>query len=77
MSVFNTNWWYSVKCLLLVFVVAPAIMSSCGVIICAAVECWKRMQMPRCSKCLYFGTVQCPMYGRNDPDDYCSKGKKW
>ena len=31
----------------------------------------------RCRKCRYWATVQCPLYGRNTPSDFCSRGERW
>ena len=33
--------------------------------------------LPRCGRCRYWATVQCPLYGRNTPDDFCSRGERW
>lgn len=86
MTVFDENWWYAIKCLALVFVVAPCIMGSCGLIVCAFANIitrlanalhLHRMALPRCKKCKFYGMVQCPMHGKAEPNDFCSKGEKW
>lgn len=36
----------------------------------------RRLGLPRCGRCRYRATVQCPLYGRNTPGDFCSRGEK-
>lgn len=74
------------KALFMVFVVAPMLFML-GVSLVYAVSqflgsIWNaiilhRFPILRCKKCRYWATVQCPLYGRNTPDDFCSRGERW
>ena len=52
-----------------------------GMLICGLLWCGlrithamhlRRLGLPRCGRCRYWATVQCPLYGRNTPSDFCS-----
>lgn len=47
----------------------------CGLHITRAMHL-RRLGLPRCGRCRYWATVQCPLYGRNTPSDFCSRGEK-
>lgn len=82
MSVFEFNCLYAAKALFLVFVVAP-LLFMLGVSLVYAVSqflgsIWNAIILHhfpilRCRKCRYWATVQCPLYGRNTPSDFCSR----
>lgn len=86
MSVFEFNCLYAAKALFLVFVVAPLLFMF-GVSLVYAVSqflgsIWNAIILHhfpilRCRKCRYWATVQCPLYGRNTPSDFCSRGERW
>ncbi len=86
MSVFEFNCLYAAKALFMVFVVAPMLFML-GVSLVYAVSqflgsIWNaiilhRFPILRCKKCRYWATVQCPLYGRNTPSDFCSRGERW
>lgn len=78
MPVFDSNCLYIIKCLALVFVVAPCVLFTGGMLICGLMWCGLRitralnlrmMGLPRCGRCRYWATVQCPLYGHSTPDD--------
>lgn len=86
MPVFDSNCFYIIQCLVLVFVVAPCVLFAGGMLICGLMWCGLRITralnlrllgLPRCGRCRYWATVQCPLYGRNTPDDFCSRGERW
>ena len=37
----------------------------------------KHIRVITCAKCKYWATVDCPLYGENTADDFCSKAEKW
>lgn len=86
MSVFEFNCLYAAKALFLVFVVAP-LLFMLGISLVYAVSqflgsIWNAIILHhfpilRCRKCHYWATVQCPLYGRNTPSDFCSRGERW
>lgn len=85
MTVFDANCIYTIKCLALVFVVAPCVLFAGGMLICELMWCGLRITralhlrllgLPRYGRCRYWSTVQCPLYGRNTPDDFCSRGER-
>ena len=86
MSGFEFNCLYAAQALFMVFVVAPMLFML-GVSLVYAVSqflgsIWNaiilhRFPILRCKKCRYWATVQCPLYGRNTPDDFCSRGERW
>lgn len=47
----------------------------CGLRIIRALHL-RLLGLPRCGRCRYWATVQCPLYGRNTPSDSCSRGEK-
>lgn len=82
---FDSNCLYVIKCLALVFVAAPCVLFAGGMLICLLMWCGlhitramhlRRLGLPRCGRCRYWATVQCPLYGRNTPSDFCSRGEK-
>ena len=84
--VFDSNCFYIIQCLVLVFVVAPCVLFAGGMLICGLMWCGLRITramhlrllgLPRCGRCRYWATVQCPLYGRNTPSDFCSRGERW
>ena len=86
MTVFDENCLYVIKCLALVFVAAPFIMLCGAAVTCICVYIGRRladtlrlhrMALPRCGKCKFYGTVQCPLYFKACPDDFCSRGERW
>lgn len=84
MSVFEFNCLYAAKALFLVFVVAP-LLFMLGISLTYATSqflknVWRLMRLHHfpilhCKECLYWGTVQCPLYGKNSALDFCSQGK--
>lgn len=85
MTIFDANCLYVLKCLALVFVDAPCVLFAGGMLICLLLWCGLRiiralhlrlLGLPRCGRCRYWATVQCPLYGRNTPSDFCSRGEK-
>lgn len=85
MTIFDSNCLYVIKCLALVFVAAPCVLFAGGMLICLLMWCGlhitramhlRRLCLPRCGRCRYWATVQCPLYGRNTPDDFCSRGER-
>lgn len=83
--IFDSNCLYVLKCLALVFVAAPCVLFAGGMLICLLLWCGLRITralhlrllgLPRCGRCRYWATVQCPLYGRNTPSDFCSRGEK-
>lgn len=85
MTIFDANCLYVLKCLALVFLVAPCVLFAGGMLICLLLWCGLRiiralhlrlLGLPRCGRCRYWATVQCPLYGRNTPDDFCSRGER-
>lgn len=45
---------------------------------CAVIrKALRLLGLPRCGRCRYWATVQCPLYGRNTPSDFCSRGERW
>lgn len=84
MSVFEFNCLYAAKALFLVFVVAP-LLFMLGISLTYAASqflksVWRLMRSHHfpilcCKECLYWGTVQCPLYGKNTALDFCSQGK--
>ena len=86
MTVFDANCIYTIKCLALIFIAAPGMMligalliylfAWCGLHITRALNL-RLLGLPRCGRCRYWATVQCPLYGRNTPDDFCSRGERW
>lgn len=68
MPVFDSNCFYIIQCLALVFLAAPCVLFAGGMLICGLL--W-------CGRCRYWATVQCPLYGRNTPSDFCSRGERW
>ena len=67
-------------------VAAPCVLFAGGMLICLLMWCGlhitramhlRRLGLPRCGRCRYWATVQCPLYGRNTPDDFCSRGERW
>ena len=86
MTIFDANCLYVLKCLALVFVAAPCVLFAGGMLICLLAWCGlhitramqlRRLGLPRCGRCRYWATVQCPLYGRNTPSDFCSRGERW
>ena len=86
MPVFDSNCFYIIQCLALVFLVAPCVLFAGGMLICGLMWCGLRITramhlrllgLPRCGRCRYWATVQCPLYGRNTPSDFCSRGERW
>ena len=86
MPVFDSNCLYVLKCLALVFLAAPCILFAGAMLICLLIWCGLHIRnaiilhhfpILRCRKCRYWATVQCPLYGRNTPDDFCSRGERW
>lgn len=87
MTIFDANCLYVLKCLALVFVAAPCVLFAGGMLICLLMWCGlritralhlRRLGLPRCGRCRYWATVQCPLYGRNTPSDFCSRvGLRW
>lgn len=74
MTIFDANCLYVLKCLALVFVAAPCVLFAGGMLICLLIWCGlhitramhlRRLGLPRCGRCRYWATVQCPLYGRN------------
>ena len=85
MTIFDANCLYVIKCLALVFVATPCVLFAGGMLICLLMWCGlritramhlRRLGLPRCGRCRYWATVQCPLYGRNTPDDFCSRGER-
>lgn len=85
MTIFDANCLYVLKCLALVFVAAPCVLFAGGMLICLLMWCGlhitramhlRRLGLPRCGRCRYWATVQCPLYGHNTPSDFCSRGEK-
>ena len=86
MPVFDSNCLYVIKFLALVFLAAPCVLFAGSILICGLMWCGLRITramhlrllgLPRCGRCRYWATVQCPLYGRNTPDDFCSRGERW
>ena len=86
MPVFDSNYLYIIQCLALVFLAAPCVLFAGGMLICGLMWCGlritralnlRRLGLPRCGRCRYWATVQCPLYGRNTPSDFCSRGERW
>lgn len=86
MPVFDSNCLYVLKCLALVFLAAPCILFAGAMLICLLIWCGlhitralnlRLLGLPRCGRCRYWATVQCPLYGRNTPADFCSRGERW
>lgn len=86
MSVLESNFTSAAAALVLVFVAAPFIMLCGAVVTCICVYIGRRladtlrlhrMALPRCGKCKFYGTVQCPLYSKACPDDFCSRGERW
>lgn len=86
MSVFEANFDSIAAALTLVFVVAPVIMLCGAAVTCICIYIGRRladslrlhrMALPRCGKCKFYGTVQCPLYDKACPDDFCSRGERW
>lgn len=86
MPVFDSNCLYVLECLALVFIAAPCVLFAGGMLICLLAWCGLRITralnlrllgLPRCGRCRYWATVQCPLYGRNTPSDFCSRGERW
>lgn len=84
MTIFDANCLYVLKCLALVFLVAPCVLFAGGMLICLLMWCGlhitramhlRRLGLPRCGRCRYWATVQCPLYGHNTPSDFCSRGE--
>lgn len=75
MTIFDANCLYVLQCLALVFVAALCLLLWCGLHITRAMHL-RRLGLPRCGRCRYWATVQCPLYGRNTPSDFCSRGEK-
>lgn len=82
MPVFDSNCLYIIQCLALVFLVAPCVLFAGGMLICGLLWCGlhitramhlRLLGLPRCGRCRYWATVQCPLYGRNTPSDFCSR----
>lgn len=71
MPVFDSNCLYIIQCLALVFLAAPCVLFAGGMLNL------RLLGLPRCGRCRYWATVQCPLYGRNTPDDFCSRGERW
>lgn len=85
MTIFDANCLYVLKCLALVFLVAPCVLFAGRMLICLLMWCGlhitramhlRRLGLPRCGRCRYWATVQCPLYGHNTPSDFCSRGEK-
>ena len=64
----------------------PCVLFAGGMLICGLMWCGlhitramhlRLLGLPRCGRCRYWATVQCPLYGRNTPDDFCSRGERW
>ena len=81
MTIFDSNCFYIIQCLALVFLAAPCVLFAGGMLICGLMWCGLRITralnlrllgLPRCGRCRYWATVQCPLYGRNTPCDFCS-----
>ena len=86
MSVFEFNCLYAAKALFMVFVVAPMLFyAGCFAGICCIAISGQHLECDHSAsfsdftlqKCRYWATVQCPLYGRNTPDDFCSRGERW
>lgn len=86
MPVFDSNCLYIIQCLALVFLAAPCVFFAGGMLICGLMWCGLRItrrHAPAAAgpaavrRCRYWATVQCPLYGRNTPDDFCSRGERW
>lgn len=86
MPVFDSNCLYIIQCLALVFLAAPCVLFAGGMLIYGLLWCGLRITrtmhlrllgLPRCGRCRYWATVQCPLYGRNTPSDFCSRGERW
>ena len=86
MPVFDSNCLYIIQCLALVFLVAPCVLFAGGMLICGLLWCGlhitralnlRLLGLPRCGRCRYWATVQCPLFGRNTPSDFCSRGERW
>lgn len=84
MITFDSNCLYIIQCLALVFLAAPCVLFAGGMLICLLLWCGLRITralnlrllgLPRCGRCRYWATVQCPLYGRNTPDDFCTAAK--
>lgn len=82
MPVFDSNCLYIIQCLALVFLAAPCVLFAGGMLISGLMWCGLRITralnlrllgLPRCGRCRYWATVQCPLYGRNTPSDFCSR----
>ena len=85
MPVFDSNCLYIIQCLALCFL--RPLHALCG----RHADLWagvvraahhprvhlRLLGLPRCGRCRYWATVQCPLYGRNTPDDFCSRGERW
>ena len=61
MPVFDSNCFYIIQCLVLVFVVAPCVLFAGGMLICGLMWCGLRITramhlrllgLPRCGRCL-------------------------
>ena len=82
MTIFDANCLYVLKCLALVFLVAPCVLFAGGMLICLLMWCGlhitramhlRQLGLPRCGRCRYWATVKCPLYGHNTPSDFCSR----
>lgn len=60
----------------LTIVYRPEACLGCGLHITRAMHL-RLLGLPRCGRCRYWATVQCPLYGRNTPSDFCSRGERW
>ena len=78
MPIFDSNCFYIIQCLALVFLAAPCVLFAGGMLICGLLWCGLRITralhlrllgLPRCGRC--------PLYGRNTPSDFCSRGERW
>ena len=86
MHVFDSNCLYFLQCLALVFVVAPCVLFAGGMLICGLMWCGLRITralrlrllgLPRCGRCRYWATVQCPLYGRAAGGSLYRRGSRW
>lgn len=86
MSVLEANLTTAAAALMLIFMAASLIMLCGAAVTCLCIYIGRRladtlrlhrMALPRCGKCRYYGAVQCPLYGRACPDDFCSRGERW
>ena len=89
MPVFDSNCFYIIQCLALVFLAAPCVLFAGGMLICGLMWCGLRITralklrllgLPRCGRCRYWATVQCPCMAATRQAIFAaaaSRGERW